>query len=273
MSRGIANAGHLQRSSQRGVTLVEMLIAVLIGLFLLGGLLTLVGAMKRTSKIQTSLSLLHDSERFAMSLVTDVVQSAGYFPLPLGNTTNTAVNQMLAVTVTAGGVTVPFVAGQMVGGKDGGTPNTAETDTFAVRYMTTGGDGIINCTGGTSATQTTWISTFYLDANHNFVCAQSVQTNTAAVTALPVTLISGVQYLSVVYGVRTSTAAGSHSVDTYLTASQVTAGSYWPSVMSVKVTFYLINPLAGQPGQTATAMATIPFTRVIALMSQVGINT
>ena len=74
---------HSQRPSrsQTGFTLVELMIAILIGLFLTGGLLTLTGAMKRTGKVQTGLDLLHDNQRLASTIMTDVIQSAGYFPL------------------------------------------------------------------------------------------------------------------------------------------------------------------------------------------------
>jgi hypothetical protein len=83
-------------------------------------------------------------------------------------------------------------------------------------------------------------------------------------------LVSGVKYLAILYGVQTNTGSGTYSVDTYLTATQVTAGNYWPNVMSVQITLYFTNPLYGQPGQT---LATIPVTRVIDLMGKTGVNT
>ena len=64
----------------RGFTLVELLVSLLIGLFLLGGLLTLVQNNKRTFTTQNSLAQLQDGERLAMSVMTDVIQTAGYFP-------------------------------------------------------------------------------------------------------------------------------------------------------------------------------------------------
>ena len=53
-----------------------------IGLFLLGGLLTIVQTNRAVFGNQNQLALLHDSERMAMTLIADVVQSAGYFPDP-----------------------------------------------------------------------------------------------------------------------------------------------------------------------------------------------
>ena len=53
--------------AQRGFTLVELMIALLIALFLIGGLVTLVGAMKITFANQNGLSQLQESERMAMT--------------------------------------------------------------------------------------------------------------------------------------------------------------------------------------------------------------
>jgi len=71
------------RFAERGMTLIELLIAVAIGLFLMGGLFTLVQTMKRTSMSQSSLSQLQDNERMAMTLITDVIKSTGYYYNPL----------------------------------------------------------------------------------------------------------------------------------------------------------------------------------------------
>jgi hypothetical protein len=209
-----------------------------------------------------------------MSLTTDVIQSAGYYPTPLNPGSLTAATAMPAVSVTVGANTYAFAAGQIISGTDGGT-GTAPSDTVSVQYQTAGGDNVINCTGGTSTVAVTWINTFMLDNAGNFECVQTTQTGGVTVTAAPVVLVSGVQYLSIVYGVQTKIASGTYSVDSYLTATQLAAspGPYWANVKSVMITLYMKNPLAGQPGQTASTLATIPFTRVIALMSQVGITS
>jgi len=72
----------IRQRRQRGYTLIEMLVALLIGLFLLGGLFTLEYGTRRTSSNQTALAQLQDNQRFAMSLLNDVIQAAGYFPNP-----------------------------------------------------------------------------------------------------------------------------------------------------------------------------------------------
>lgn len=254
---------------QRGFTLIELMIAILIGLFLVGGLLTLTGAMKRTGSIQSGLSLLHDEERMALSLMTDTIQSSGYFafPTPLPTAPPTPSSTFLVVA--------PFTtAGQIIYGTDGGAATT-QTDTVSVRYTTAGGDGVINCLGGTSATAASWIAKFQLDGAGNLQC---VLTNvTTGVAATPVNLVANVQYLQIMYGVQTNSAAGTYSVDTYLTATQVSSSSNWPNVISVQVTLWFTNPLYCttncQAGQQTTQNPTVSVTRTIALMNKAGVNT
>jgi type IV pilus assembly protein PilW len=241
---------HPARSPHRGFTLVELMIALLIGLFLIGGLLTLVQAMKRSSTTQSGLSQLQDSERLAMQLITDVVQTTGYFPDP---TTNTASSEFPAAGT--------FAQGQALTGTGTGTG-----DTLSVRYATAGGDGVIDCSGNVHAAATALTNAFSLDANGNLQCTLTV----GAGAAQTFTLVSGLQNLAVLYGVQTNSASGNTSVDTYLNASQVTAGNYWPDVVSVQVALTFKNPLYGQPGQTSQ---TVTFRRVIDVMNKAGVNT
>jgi type IV pilus assembly protein PilW len=249
-------------TTQRGFTLVELMIAVVIGLFLVGGLLTLVQAMKRTSVSQSGLSQLQENERMAMTLITDVIQSSGYFILNSANINNTANSSF--------GVIAPFtVPGQYIYGT-GAFGGAANTVSITVRYMTTGSDGVINCNGGTSAVQATFVNTFSIDTvNNNLRCQLTV--NGGAPTT--VALINGISNMQIRYGVQTNTSVSNNSIDTYLDATLVTD---WTVVKSVKITLTFINPMYGNaPGQTTggNTLATIDFTRIIPVMSNTGIAT
>lgn len=262
----------IRRNAQRGFTLVELMVSILIGLFLCGGLLTLTSAMKRTTGIQGDLAQLHDTERLSLSLIADVIQSSGYFtfPSPPGTTT-------VATVFPAGAVNgVTWAAAQTIYGTSGGTAS-APTDSVTVRYTSAGGDGILNCVGGTVGvgSPASWIAQFKVDGVGDLQCVLS--TNGAAAAA-PITLATGVQYMQILYGVQTNTSASTFSVDTYLTATQVTAGAnLWPNVISVQVTLWFVNPLycttSCQAGQQTNQPPTIKMTRTIALMNKAGVNT
>ena len=252
-----------QRYGSRGFTLVELMIAILIGLFLAAGLLTLVQAMKRTTTSQAGLSQLQDNVRMSMNLIANSIQSAGYYPNPLANTASTI---FLAQTSPGNAATgaVALAAGQSMAGS-ANTINAALGDQITVRYATAGADNVLSCAGATSATQQTWSQTFVIDAHQNLVCSLYDGVNPPTI----VPLVNGVTQLQISYGVQTNGSSQYNSADTYLPASLMTA-AYWNAVRSVKVVLTFNNPLQGQPGQTST---TIQFTRVITVMNATGVDT
>ena len=259
------------QSAQRGFTLVELMIAITIGLFLIGGLVTLTSAMKRTSSLQGDLGQLHDTERMAFSLMSDVIQSSGYYASPIG--TNSPTAEFPATGVFA-------AAGQAIYGTDGGT-GAAPTSTVTVRYTSTPGDGVLNCIGGTNtgAAAAAWIATYQVDGSGDLQCVLST-TISGTTTVQTTNIATGVQWMKVLYGVQSVSTSGTYSIDSYLTATQVSAGPYWPNVISVQVTLMFKNPMycntaiaPCQAGQQTTQAPYITLTRTIALMNKAGVNT
>ncbi len=232
---------------ERGFTLIEILIALLIGLFLAGALLTIVQTNRTVFGNQNKLAQLQDGERMALTMMTDVIQSAGYFPNPTLNTLNNS------LTIVA-----PFVAqGQSVYGVYSATP---PGDQISIRYMTAGGDGILNCSGQSNPTggpNTLYVNTFQV-LNNQLICTMN---------GTQYDLVNGVTNLSVLYGVKANAGATGNNVDTYMNAAQVTAAGLWGSVISTLVQLTFTNPLyianQGQP-------QTVNIQRVVGLMSQTG---
>jgi type IV pilus assembly protein PilW len=261
--------GALPRRTARGFTIVEILVAMTIALFLLGGLLTILQGTRRTFTTQNQLAQLQDNERLAMSLMTDVIQSAGYFPNP-------AANQATAALPASTGLTP---AGQFANSGSPtiiGVPNaSAQGDTITVRYAAgysgTVSDNVFDCTGN----QNTGTSPYDSWENKFSVVVQPDGTPWLACTVLsigkktatgPVLLVSGVQKLALSYGINTAGTGTGSCVDTYKTAAQMAAGD-WVNVCSVVVTLTFTNQAA--PGGPAP----VTFTRVIALMNTAGVNT
>jgi type IV pilus assembly protein PilW len=67
------------KAYQSGMTLIEIMIALLIGAFLLGGVLQIFVGSKQTNKMQEGLSRLQENGRFAMDFLAKDIRMAGYW--------------------------------------------------------------------------------------------------------------------------------------------------------------------------------------------------
>lgn len=246
--------------AQRGFTIVELMVTVAIAMFLLGGLVTVVQNVRNTYTQQQALVQLQDQQRFAITLLTDVIQSGGYFDNPTGDTVTTA----LPLDLVNG-----FATGQAFNGVQGGAGPAAAADTLdtvSVRFRTAPGDQIINCSGSsnTTAAEQVYINTFSVVGG-----VLQCQLNGGA----PIQLVSGVASLTVYYGVKRLTPASDYNVDTYgqANALQVGAPNDWMNVSAVRVIVWFINPLFGAPGQVGVAQPQyIKYERVIEVMARAG---
>ena len=242
--------------AQRGFTLVELMVTVAIAMFLLAGLVTILQNVRATYANQQSLAQLQDQQRFAMTVLTDVIQAGGYFPDPLGMTASSA---------------LPAAGAYQVGQAFTGTQGA--TDSIGVRYVTRIGDGVILCDGSTNTgpgVNLLYTNVFTVVPPVGAVPGQ-LQCTLNGNPAL--TLITGVQGLTIYYGVKRNPAVVDYNVDTYLTANQMLLagpnGNDWLNISSVRIVLTFTNPLAGQPGQQAT----IIFERVIEVMARAGVHT
>jgi type IV pilus assembly protein PilW len=255
------------RSGQRGFSLVELSIAVLIALFLLGGLVTLVMGTRRTNGTQTAVSQLQDNQRIAMTLLTNIVQKAGYFPNPINQQLSTFIGEN-----PLAGYTLP--PGQIIGGQyNAGAPG----DTLLVRFFAPPSDtynSIIDCGGQSNATASAnvWYTNAFQVGLVNGTYWLQCQTRTSnAGSILTINLVPNVTNMSVMYGVGSSTAGDDFSVVQWLNASQMSAVN-WVNVTVVKVTLTFLVPAYGTTGgQMSTSTST--FTRVIPIMSRAGVDT
>ena len=196
---------------QRGFSLIELSVAILIALFLIGGVIVVEQGVHTTYNAQTGLSKLQDEERFAMSVLTDVIDTAGYFPDP---TANSQVSAFPAAGSFHSGQTLYAPASSAA----------APYDSIYVRFMTGATDNMNLCDGTTSSTagSLTYTSYLYLAADPNgngddLYC--QVETGNTWGTAVP--LVTGLTNMQVWYGVNTT--GTDNNVDTYFSATNMNA--------------------------------------------------
>jgi type IV pilus assembly protein PilW len=243
---------------QRGYTLLEIMVALTIGVFLLAGLFTILQNTRRSSSNQTGLAQLQDEERMAMSMLNDVIQNAGYFDTNTYQSTSTAFPTAVAIAPTS----TTLAAGQILTGSD------STTDAISVRYATSGTDGVIACNGATSTSAAIYLNTFFITSSTSGgVTTYSLSCSIDGTSTNFVQLVNNVQNLQIYYGI--STQASANNVDTYKTASQMAAAD-WNNTTSVRVTLSFINPLY-KAGYTAGGAQYVYFTRVIPIQGRTGV--
>ena len=279
------------RRGQSGLTIVEMMVALLIASILLAGLVTIFASMRRSFATTRALNDLSNEQRFASTELSNAIDTAGYYPL-----TNRAVrgqypDAQAAFPVSAttiGGQAIDFAtAGQVVYGT--GATSSGSTDVVAVRmiYGATPSSPF-DClgqapAGGTSSAATRVTSVFWVDtARNELKCATSSNTGGASLVggqALPANnaeAFGGVKSLQVEYGVDTSRDG---SVDRFMSAAKLnsTAGricpdvisgagnssSCWPYVRSVQFTLAFVSSLN-------QAKSTLPLTHTVKLSNTDG---
>lgn len=246
---------------QSGMSLIELMVAITIGLMFLLAMGALFLSFKNTSQAQNGISQLQDDQRMAMTILSQIIQSAGYFP----NQTSTTITSALpADSTTVSGTT--FAAGQAILGTTGST--SSSPDTIFVRYQTALNDGIINCLGGSNASATTTVyinqlsvasSSLKLTCSLNGTAGAGllggITASATSTTACSKIGYLGISNLKILYGI-----GASGSITQYASAAGV---SNWSNVYSIQATISQLYC-----AQQGSLPQTINYSRVIFLPNQ-----
>lgn len=164
---------------QRGMTLIEIMIALLIGAFLLGGVVQIFISSKQTNRMQEGLSRLQENGRFAVSFISKDTRRAGFQGCP------SLRNDKVISNVIAGVPVIPALTqNTLISGVNNVVPNWDANACGA-------GDG---CIEGTDAISVTYGES--CSGNLNAAMAnvnadiQILATNTCSVNATWALLIS-----------------------------------------------------------------------------------
>ena len=189
---------------QKGLTLIEIMIALLIGAFLLGGVLQIFIGTKQTNKMQEGLSRLQENGRFAIDFLAKDIRVAGYkeclnfsfsVPTPITGTNDTGTYTSDTITIQTAGACAATLAN---------TPVSATT--YSIQ---TGA-------GGQPA----------------FFVKNDTIVNGVVTSGTAQELVEGIENMQIFYGVDTNTPHD--GANYYVSANQVTT-SAWPNVISVRI--------------------------------------
>ncbi|MEP6502623.1 MAG: PilW family protein [Betaproteobacteria bacterium] len=239
---------------QAGFTLIELMIAMGIGLIIMLGMTFTFVNLKNTFQSQDRLSQLQDNERLALSMLTTSLNEAGFHPDPKNPAQIAASGPP---TTTPGGAMA--IGTYIFGTADGNTATTPES--VSTQYAVASGTDITSCLGTTNAGASTVTvrNIFYVDPTKNSlmckVMVNGATTDAMAHSGTAEELISGVKKMTVYYGIAPS----GTQITTYKASGSVTAAEWAGSVKAVRVQLDFVNPF--------DSTATISRTHTINLMN------
>ena len=230
-----------RRARQAGFTLVEMMVAVTIGLVVMFGVTATFVNLKNTFKSQDKLGQLQDNERLALTFLTNSINEAGYYPDPKSASTITTSIAPATSPASPGG-TMPALVG-VFGTADGGSSTSPES--LQTAFATVSTDGLISCIGTNyaGAGPVTVRNIFYVDPSTNSlmcrVLVNGLGTDTMTNAGTPQVLATGISKMAVMYGLAP---AGTQQVNVYVTPANVPS---WSTVKAVRITLTFPNPFGG----------------------------
>lgn len=225
-------------NKQAGFSLVEIMIALLIGLFLLGGILQIFSASQQTYRMQSNLARLQENGRFALDFLARDIRMAGYWGCLIGTNTD-----ITGVDNNTGVITV-----------DNGTDSIAIKAAFTVAP-------IVSC-GASVTTDPTYILASSATAYKIYTLAPNpYPTLYKLFNGVWRPLIDGIQNMQILYGVDND---NDGSANFYVAANNVAS---MQQVVSIRISLLVVtldDYLATQPlTYTYNGVTTTPADRKI----------
>lgn len=202
---------------QHGMTLIEIMVALVISLFLLAGLLQMFIATRQSSRIQENLSRIQENGRFGIEYINRVVRQAGY--------------RSRTTILNGEDFKKKFNIDRIEGTNNDGINNT---DKVIVRFEgeNTSQGEVKNCLNQTITSPVISIDTLSIgmDAQGvvNLYCQVVTPAGTAAQTPQPI--LENVEDMQILYGEK----KGSNLA--YVPATNV---QNWDNVFSVRISLLL----------------------------------
>jgi type IV pilus assembly protein PilW len=242
--------GNMMRNPQRGVSIVEIMIALAISLVILLAIARTYVASSSTQQAQADATRLNESARYATDLITKELRKAGFRNTwtPNSNPLNTV------CTAPSVGAGVRLIEGlndatdlnpiqtNVLGGT--GTPIMNRSDVLRIRYYgdllpaVGGSSSVLDCQGYPVTASNMTVDTLYVaaDGGNNgeptLYCFTTNIGNPNSATSTPLPMVSGVESLQLLYGEDTD---ADGVINHYVPWNLLTNVSNPDNVSSVKI--------------------------------------
>ena len=228
---------------QLGLSLIELMISMFIGLFLLGGITSTYVHSKKSSIHRDQLSLLEDNGRMALEILSKTIQHTGY----TSNTGAPLDSKFLTGTVVSNGCTTGsnvlstsiFPSNATLDNNDGDSIGIINLGDDSVFTDCSGEVLPVACqvksgisTGANETDAARIYNAFYLKnttTGKSLMCAGSRNTS-------EIIIADGIENMQILYGINVD-GSEDRSVERYANASDV--GGLWNNITSVKIALLL----------------------------------
>lgn len=240
-------------NSNSGMTLIELMVSITLGLLLIAGALQLFLSSRQTYRVRETVARIQENGRVALELVARHARMAGYEPradivlLPCSNAVDTSTGNCAVL------------------GTEGGSTN----DTLSLRYISDG--TMTGCAGTHFDTMNDVVrSAFRISVDEdtgisNLQCADYPGSELGTPgTAGP--LVDYVSKLDILYGWQPE----ANSIQ-YVNASQLDTGTKWKQVTSIQITIQVDSPDSRSfpcSDESGTVVPQCTFTTTVALRNR-----
>ena len=203
-------------NKQAGFSLVEIMIALLIGLFLMGGILQMFSASQQTYRMQSNLARLQENGRFALDFLAHDLRMAGYWGCLSGTNTD--------VTGEDNNTGVILV--------DNGTDSIAIKAAFTVPPILSCGTPVTTDPTYTLASSATAYKIYTLVPSPSPTLYKSFN-------GIWRPLIDGIQNMQILYGIDSD---GDYAANYYVAAPALAPLSPdWNKVVSIRISLLVVT--------------------------------
>ncbi|MCU9946814.1 PilW family protein [Pseudomonas sp. PDM13] len=202
--------------NQRGLSIIELMVALVLSLILLTGVIQVFLSTKQTYATNDAMSHLQENGRFALEFIARNARLGGY----------TNPTELISPPLP--------VQGKNCGDACSLNGSGADSDTLAIAFQPPRDEGTglhYDCAGASVDDDKVLVNVFKT-LNGSLVCSSYyIGTTTAISSNKP--LVEGIDRLQVLYGVNT--AGKADSVDQYISADRVTSLNKWDQVRAIRL--------------------------------------
>ncbi|HOW79933.1 MAG TPA: PilW family protein [Verrucomicrobiota bacterium] len=228
------------QSTQRGFSLVEIMVALVLGLVIVAAVLQTFISTQQSARTLETTSGMQENERLALDFLGKYIRLAGYKFISW-----TPNNDAFPVSNLG---LHPLVAGVVIAGGDN---DQQGADSITFRYQGSNGRSVTDCLGGIIDPNQAVVTSFSLNLNNGRFALRcrvqyiNRQTGAAIGAAQTEPILNDIENMQILYGVDSTPQQGGlllDRADRYVTASQINAhnaanpaDNWWRQVLSVRI--------------------------------------